>query len=195
MKKINVGYGLDKGVELGPVITKESKERIINILNTHEKEGGKLLLDGRNIKVEKYPNGNFVGPTLITNCNTNMTAYKEEIFGPCLVILTANSLEEAMNIINNNKYGNGCAIFTKSGANARKFQRDIECGQIGINLPIPVPLPCFSFTGNKASFRGDLNFYGKAGIHFYSQWKTIMSRWKPENEESQKINLNFPVMN
>lgn len=194
MKTIKVGYGLDEGIELGPVVSKESKHRIIDILNSHEKEGGKFALDGRKCFVEKYPHGNFVGPTILTNCNTEMTAYKEEIFGPTLVILTAKNLEEAMDIINRSRYGNGCAIFTKSGASARKFQRDIECGQIGINVPIPVPLACFSFTGNKASFRGDLNFYGKAGVQFYSQWKTVMSRWKPDGEESQKINLNFPVM-
>jgi len=99
-----------------------------------------------------------------------------------------------MEIVNNNRFGNGVAIFTKSGASARKFQRDIEAGQVGINIPIPVPLPMFSFTGNKDSIRGDLNFYGKGGVHFYTQWKTIMSRWKPESEESQKINLSFPIL-
>ena len=131
---------------------------------------------------------------MLSNVNLNSTCYKEEIFGPALVTLNANSLEEAMDIINKNKYGNGCAIFTKSGASARKFQRDIECGQIGINIPIPVSLPCFSFTGSKASFAGDMNFYGKSGVHFYTQQKTIMARWKPENEESQKLNLSFPIL-
>mmetsp|Transcript_21441 Transcript_21441/g.22264 ORF Transcript_21441/g.22264 Transcript_21441/m.22264 type:complete len:511 (+) Transcript_21441:32-1564(+) len=195
MKKIKVGYGLEEGVELGPVITKESHKRIINVLNQHEKEGGKFLLDGRGYKNEKYPNGNFVGPTLLTNCTTEGVAITEEIFGPVLSTLTADSLEEAMDIINSNKYGNGTAIFTQSGSSARQFQRDIECGQIGINTPIPVPIPCFSFTGSKDSFRGDLNFYGKAGVQFFSQWKTVMSRWKPESNESQKINLSFPIMN
>lgn len=194
MRKIKVGYGLEDGIELGPVITKESKQRIDNILNTHEKEGGKFALDGRNFKHEKYSNGNFVGPTLLTNCTVNSIAYKEEIFGPVLTTLESNSLEEAMDIINRNKYGNGCAIFTSSGAAARKFQRDIEVGQIGINIPIPVALPLFSFTGHKNSFRGDFHMYGKSGVHFYTQMKTTMARWKPESEESQKINLNFPVM-
>jgi malonate-semialdehyde dehydrogenase (acetylating)/methylmalonate-semialdehyde dehydrogenase len=98
-----------------------------------------------------------------------------------------------MDIINDNKYGNGCAIFTKCGSTARKFQRDIECGQIGINIPIPVPLPMFSFTGNKESIRGGFNFYGKSGIHFYTQWKTVTSRWKPEGETT-KVNLSFPIL-
>lgn len=193
MTKIKIGYGLEDGIDLGPVISKQSKERILSILNTHEKEGGKFVLDGRVCKVEKYPNGNFIGPTIV-QCNLNSTAYKEEIFGPVLTVLEAKDLEEAMDIINKNRFGNGAAIFTKSGANARKFQRDCEAGQIGINIPIPVPLPMFSFTGNKDSIRGDLNFYGKGGMQFYTQWKTIMSRWKPENESSQKINLNFPVL-
>lgn len=194
MKKIKVGNGLDNGIDLGPVISIQSKERILDILKKHQNEGGNILLDGRDINVDNYSKGNFIGPTIVTNCTTNSTVYKEEIFGPVLTVLTANNLEEAMDIINNNKFGNGAAIFTKSGANARKFQRDCEAGQIGINIPIPVPLPMFSFTGNKDSIRGDLNFYGKAGVMFYTQWKTIMSRWKPENEESQKINLDFPVM-
>lgn len=194
MKNVRIGYGLDEGVDLGPVITPQAREKIIEIITKHEKEGGKIVLDGRGYKNEKYTQGNFVGPTLLAETQTNYTSYTEEIFGPVLVTMNADNLEHAMSIINSNRYGNGCAIFTKSGANARKFQRDIEVTQIGINTPIPVPLPCFSFTGGKDSFRGDLNFYGKAGVHFFSQWKTIMSRWKPENEESSKINLSFPVM-
>jgi malonate-semialdehyde dehydrogenase (acetylating)/methylmalonate-semialdehyde dehydrogenase len=194
MKNIKVGNGLEDGIELGPVISKQSKDRILNIINLHEKEGGKVFLDGRGVKVDKYGNGNFIGPTILTNLSVKSIAYTEEIFGPVLVVLTAKDLEEAMDIINKNRFGNGAAIFTKSGANARKFQRDIEAGQVGINIPIPVPLPMFSFTGNKDSIRGDINFYGKGGVYFNTQWKTIMSRWKPENEASQKINLNFPVL-
>ena len=194
MKKVKIGNGLEDGVELGPLVSKEAKARVLGILNKHEQEGGKFLLDGRKYVNEKYPNGNFLGPSLLTDVKLNYTSYTQEIFGPALVTLTANNLEEAMNIINSSRYGNGCAIFTKSGSNARKFTRDIECGQIGINVPIPVPLPCFSFTGNKDSFRGDLNFFGKGAIHFYTQWKTVMSKWKPEGEESDKINLAFPIL-
>lgn len=194
MKSIKIGYALDEGVELGPVITKESKQRILGILDKHEKEGGKFLMDGRKYVNGKYPSGNFIGPTLLSHCSLNSTAYKEEIFGPVLVALTAKNIDEAIEMINSSKYGNGVAIFTRSGAIARKFQREIECGQVGINVPIPVPLPSFSFTGNKDSFRGDLNFYGKGGVHFYTQWKTVMSRWKQDGEESQKVNLSFPIM-
>lgn len=152
-------------------------------------------MDGRNVKVDKYPNGNFIGPTILSDMNTNHTCYKEEIFGPALCVLHAKDLSEAIEIINSNPYGNGCAIFTQSGSKARHFQREIECGQVGINLPIPVPLPMFSFTGNKASILGDLNFYGKYGVYFYSQWKTITSRWRPDGDsERTQVNLSFPVL-
>lgn len=122
-----------------------------------------------------------------------MTCYKEEIFGPVMCVLTANSMDEALDIINRNEYGNGTAIFTRSGSNARKFQREVEAGQVGINLPIPVPLPMMSFTGSKNSFRGDLNFYGKNGVYFYTQIKTIISRWKEESEEVQKMSTSMPL--
>ena len=121
--------------------------------------------------------GNFVGPTLLSNIKTDNAAYTNEIFGPVLVCLEADTLEEAMGIINSNPYGNGCAIFTSSGAAARKFQQDIDVGQVGINVPIPVPLPMFSFTGSRGSIRGDVHFYGKQGVQFYTQIKTVTSNW------------------
>ncbi|GAB2219399.1 hypothetical protein Droror1_Dr00007034 [Drosera rotundifolia] len=143
-----------------------AKERILRLIESGVGDGARLLLDGRNIVVPGYEHGNFVGPTLLSDVSTHMECYKEEIFGPVLLCLQADSLEEAISIVNRNKYGNGASIFTSSGAAARKFQSDIEAGQVGINVPIPVPLPFFSFTGSKASFAGDLNFYGKAGVQF-----------------------------
>jgi malonate-semialdehyde dehydrogenase (acetylating)/methylmalonate-semialdehyde dehydrogenase len=109
-----------------------------------------------------------------------------------LVCLHVNTLQEAIDFINKNQWGNGAAIFTRSGAAAHKFENEIECGQIGINVPIPVPLPMFSFTGSKKSFAGDLNFYGKAGVRFFTQWKTITSRWKEDNEFT-KLSTSFPT--
>jgi len=159
-----------------------------------EKDGAKIILDGRNFVHPKYPKGNFISPTLIDNVTTNMTCYKEEIFGPVLCIVRVNTLNDAIELINNNRWGNGCAIFTRSGSNARKFQHEIEAGQVGINVPIPVPLPMFSFTGNKDSIRGDLNFYGKAGVHFYTQLKTITARWRDETEEQRKLSTAMPIM-
>ncbi len=120
----------------------------------------------------------FIGPTIVSGVTADMECYKEEIFGPVLLCMQADNLDEPMKIVNRNKYGNGASIFTSSGVAARKFQTDIEAGQVGINVPIPVPLPFFSFTGSKASFAGDLNFYGKAGVQFYTQIKTVTQQWK-----------------
>ncbi|XP_021717239.1 methylmalonate-semialdehyde dehydrogenase [acylating], mitochondrial-like [Chenopodium quinoa] len=174
--KVNVGTAPD--ADLGPVISKQAKERICNLIQSGVQSGGRLVLDGRNIVVPGYENGNFVGPTILSDVTAEMECYKEEIFGPVLLCMQADSLEEAISIVNKNQYGNGASIFTSSGAAARKFQTEIEAGQVGINVPIPVPLPFFSFTGSKASFAGDLNFYGKAGVQFYTQLKTVTQQWK-----------------
>ena len=146
------------------------------------------------MKVPGYENGNFLGQTIIDYAKPGMVCYDEEIFAPVMVIARVDTLQEAIDMINANQWGNGVAIFTKSGGHARKFQHEIEAGQIGINLPIPVPLPMFSFTGNKRSMWGTSNFYGKGAINFNTQWKTITSRWKEESEEAQQIKTHFPTM-
>ena len=160
----------DTSVPSGPVISPAAKDRILGLITSAEPEGGKILLDGRDIKVEAYPDGNFVGPTII-EAETTMKCYEEEIFGPVLIVVHARTLDEALKIVNENKYGNGTAIFTQSGATARKYEREVNVGQIGINVPIPVPLPMFSWSGNKASALGDIPFYGRGGIDFYTQNK------------------------
>jgi len=124
-----------------------------------------------------------------------MEIYREEVFGPVLITLEVNTLDEAIQIINQNQYGNGTAIFTRSGAAARKFQHEVDVGQIGINVPIPVPLPFFSFTGSRASIRGDLNFYGKTGVHFYTFIKTVTSSWKDDFFSNQQVKMDFPIFN
>ncbi|KAJ8769028.1 hypothetical protein K2173_024024 [Erythroxylum novogranatense] len=177
-KGLKVNAGTEPDADLGPVISKQAKERIHRLIQNGVESGARLLLDGRNIVVPGYEHGNFIGPTILSNVTADMECYKEEIFGPVLICMEADSFEEAINIVNRNKYGNGASIFTTSGAAARKFQTEIEAGQVGINVPIPVPLPFFSFTGNKASFAGDLNFYGKAGVNFFTQLKTITQQWK-----------------
>ncbi|KAG5526134.1 hypothetical protein RHGRI_032420 [Rhododendron griersonianum] len=177
-KALIVSAGTDPRADLGPVISKQAKERICRLIQSGVDNGAKLLLDGRNIVVPGYEHGNFIGPTILSDVTADMECYKEEIFGPVLLCLQADSLEEAINLVNRNKYGNGASIFTTSGVVARKFQTEIEAGQVGINVPIPVPLPFFSFTGSKASFAGDLNFYGKGGVHFYTQVKTVTQQWK-----------------
>jgi len=191
--KLKVNAGHEPDAVVGPVISPAAKKRIETLIEEGVKQGAKLLLDGRFVKVPNYPNGNFVGPTVLGDVKTNNIAYKEEIFGPVLVTMTADSLEEAINITNSNPYGNGCAIFTTSGAAARKFQHEIDVGQVGINVPIPVPLSHFSFTGSRASIRGDINFYGKQGVQFYTYTKTITSHWDM-NAAANRWGAYMPTM-
>jgi len=195
--KLKVSQGFEQGAEFGPVTTPGAKTRIEGLIASAEKEGGKILLDGRGIQVPGYPDGNFIGSTII-EATPGMTCYKEEIFGPVLIIMTANTLDEAIALVNDNPYGNGAAIFTQSGPIARKFETEIEAGQIGINVPIPVPLPMFSWTGNKGSFLGDINFYGKGGINFYTQTKTTTSLWRSADAnvagEGEGVSVNMPIM-
>lgn len=177
-KSLKVNVGTDPDADLGPVISKQAKERVCRLVQSGVESGARLLLDGRKLVVPGYEKGNFIGPTILSDVTADMECYKEEIFGPVLICMQADSFDEAINIVNRNPYGNGAAIFTTSGAAARKFQTQIEAGQVGINVPIPVPLPFFSFTGSKASFAGDLNFYGKAGVNFFTQIKTVTQQWK-----------------
>jgi malonate-semialdehyde dehydrogenase (acetylating)/methylmalonate-semialdehyde dehydrogenase len=192
VKKLKVNAGHEPGTDIGPVISKDSKKRIHDIIEKSKQEGAEILLDGRNVNVQKYPNGNFVGPTLINNVKTDMTCYKEEIFGPALVCLSVKTLDDAIELINNNPYGNGTAIFTTNGATARKFTQEIDVGQIGVNVPIPVPLPMFSFTGSRGSFLGDTNFYGQQGVNFYTQVKTVTSQWRSEDATPEAVQTSFP---
>jgi malonate-semialdehyde dehydrogenase (acetylating)/methylmalonate-semialdehyde dehydrogenase len=177
----------------GPMITKQARDRAVHLIESAAKEGAKIILDGRGATVEGHPNGNWLGATVITDVTPSMTCYKEEIFGPALIVLTAPSLEDAIKLINDNPYGNGTAIFTSSGAAARKFQHEIDVGQVGINVPIPVPLPYFSFTGSRASIRGDVHFYGKQGVAFYTQTKTITSNWNPQFKNTGAT-VNMPIL-
>lgn len=179
-KKLKISQGEEKGADLGPLISPQAKQRVEDLIGSATKEGAKIVLDGRGIKVSGYDKGNFVGPTVITDVKPNMRVYNEEIFGPVLICLSADTLDDAIKLINQNPYGNGTAIFTNSGAFARKYQHEIDVGQVGINVPIPVPLPFFSFTGSKKSFLGSTHFYGKLGVEFFTQTKTITSNWNPD---------------
>lgn len=167
-KKLTVGPG-SADVDIAPLNDANALKRVEGIIERASKDPNqKVLLDGRNVKVEGYPNGNFIGQTIIDNCKPGQEAYDEEVFGPVMNIVRADNFTQALKIINANPYGNGCSIFTESGAVARQFQHEVEAGQIGINLPIPVPLPMFSFTGNKKSYAGTSNFYGKGAINFWT---------------------------
>lgn len=176
-KKLKVNGGLEKEADIGPLITPESKKRVETLIQQGVEDGATLLLDGRGVSVPGYEKGNFVGPTILSNMSLSNRAYVEEIFGPVLNIFTVDTMDEAIALTNSNRYGNGCAIFTSSGAAARRYQHEIDVGQVGVNVPIPVPLPMFSFTGSRGSIRGDINFYGKQGVQFYTQVKTITSNW------------------
>ncbi|KAK5298289.1 aldehyde dehydrogenase (NADP(+)) ald6 [Exophiala xenobiotica] len=194
-KQLSMNGGFEEGADLGPLISPQSKKRVEDLIQTAEDEGATILLDGRGQKPEKYPNGNWIGPTIIANVKPHMKCYTEEIFGPVLVCLNVNTTEEAIDLINSNPYGNGAAVFTRSGATAALFQKELEAGQIGINVPIPVPLPMFSFTGNKKSVAGTgmSNFYGKDGLRFYTQWKTVTSLWRAEDALATEKQVAMPT--
>lgn len=192
-QKLKVGPGWEPGVDLGPVISPSAKQKIYDLVESGVKEGAKILLDGRKVVVKGYEKGNFVGPTIISDVKSSMKCYKEEIFGPVLCVMTVDTMDDAVELINRNPYGNGTAIFTTNGATARKFTERIDVGQIGINVPIPVPLPMFSFTGSRGSFRGDTNFYGKAGVNFFTQLKTVTQLWREDDASAEaKPQLAFP---
>lgn len=191
---LKVGAGHLPGVDLGPLISPQAKQRCLDLIGSGVKEGAQLLLDGRSVKVEGFENGNFVGPTILSNVTTDMECYKEEIFGPVLVILKCDTFQEAVKLINDNCYGNGTALFTTSGSKARQYVEETNVGQIGINVPIPVPLPMFSFTGSKKSFLGDFNFYGRAGYEFYTQMKTVTQSWPAEDNLQGKGFAAMPVL-
>ncbi|MDE0758063.1 MAG: CoA-acylating methylmalonate-semialdehyde dehydrogenase [Pseudomonadales bacterium] len=177
MSEVRPGAWDDNGAGYGPQISPQAKARVLDYIEKGKQEGANCLLDGSDCSVDGLPQGNWVGPTLFSDVTPKMTIYTDEIFGPVLVALNADTLEDAISLINANPYGNGTSLFTSSGGAARKFQSEIEVGQVGINIPIPVPLPFFSFTGWKNSFYGDHHVYGKQAIRFYTETKTITARW------------------
>merc|ERR1719266_2306802 len=191
--KLRLGAGHEPATDLPPVISPQAKERICSLVQSAVEEGAELLLDGRQASVPEYPQGNFVGPTIITSMNKGMKAYHEEIFGPVLCVVLVDTLDEAIELINSNRYGNGTAIFTNNGATARRFCNEIDVGQIGVNVPIPVPLPMMSFSGSRGSFLGDSHFYGKQGIHFFTQTKTVTSLWRADDATDTQAAVSMPV--
>ncbi|WCP68855.1 CoA-acylating methylmalonate-semialdehyde dehydrogenase [Vibrio tubiashii] len=177
MAKVKPGAWNDEQAGYGPLISQQAKQRVMSLIEEGKAQGAKCELDGTNCTVEGLPDGNWLAPTLFSGVTTDMSIYQQEIFGPVLVCLEVETLEEAIELINNNPYGNGTSIFTANGAAARKYQHEILVGQVGINVPIPVPLPFFSFTGWRGSFYGDLHAYGKQAVRFYTETKTVTARW------------------
>jgi malonate-semialdehyde dehydrogenase (acetylating)/methylmalonate-semialdehyde dehydrogenase len=192
-KSLKVSAGIDKAADLGPVVSKSAKQRILGLVEDGIKEGAKLELDGRSIKVPGYERGNFIGPTIFSGVTPEMKIYTTEIFGPVMVIVTVKTLDDAISLVNGNPFGNGTGIFTQSGAVARKFQNEIDVGQVGINVPIPVPVPIFSFTGSRGSKLGDLGPYGKQALQFYTQTKTVTTRWFDDTAPSGGVNTTISL--
>ena len=190
-QKLTVNAGNEPGTDVGPVISKKAKARILELIESGIKEGAKLELDGRDISVPGYEQGNFVGPTLFSGVTTDMQIYTQEIFGPVLVVLEVDTLDQAIALVNANPFGNGTGLFTQSGAAARKFQTEIDVGQVGINIPIPVPVPFFSFTGSRGSKLGDLGPYGKQVVQFYTQTKTVTARWFDDDSVNDGVNTTI----
>lgn len=175
--RLKVGYGLDETVQMGPVVSKRHMERVLGYIEKGVGEGAKLLLDGRGIKVEEYPKGYFIGPSVFDEVTPEMTIANEEIFGPVVSIVQAEDLDEAIDIIHANPYGNASSIFTSSGKWAREFKYRVRCGNIGINIGIVAPMAFFPFSGMKDSFFGDLHGQGRDAIDFFTEKKVVISRW------------------
>jgi malonate-semialdehyde dehydrogenase (acetylating)/methylmalonate-semialdehyde dehydrogenase len=191
-REVRVGAGLDPESEMGPVVTAEARERIRGYIARGSEAGAKVVVDGRDLDVDG--NGFFVGPTLFDCVETEMDIYTDEIFGPVVGVLRVASLDEAIQLINSQSYANGTAIFTSSGDAARMFQRDIQVGMIGINVPIPVPMAFYSFGGWKNSLFGDHHIHGPEGVKFYTRGKVVTSRWPEVNDAAlREADMHFPT--
>jgi malonate-semialdehyde dehydrogenase (acetylating)/methylmalonate-semialdehyde dehydrogenase len=176
-ENLKVAPWTDSESDMGPVISSEHKKKIEEYISFGQSEGAKLVLDGRNLKIQGYENGYFVGPTIFDNVSKDMKIYKEEIFGPVLSVMRAKNYEEAIDLVNNHAYGNGTSIYTSDGEISRHFTTNCQIGMVGVNVPIPVPMAFHSFGGWKQSLFGDHSMHGMEGIKFYTKLKTVTSRW------------------
>lgn len=192
VQALKIGPCHQAGAEMGPVITSAAQQRITGLIDTGEAEGATVLVDGRHFRVPDYDGGFWVGGTLLDNVTKEMQIYQQEIFGPVLSVLRANSYQEATDLINAHEYGNGTAIFTRDGDAAREFAANIQVGMVGINVPIPVPVAYHSFGGWKRSIFGSHGIYGPEAIHFYTKLKTITTRWPTGIREGAEF--TFPSM-
>ena len=192
-KTLKVNAGHEAGTDIGPVVSRAAKERVLGLIDAGVKEGATLALDGRGVGVPGYEAGNFIGPTVFSDVTVEMGVYRTEIFGPVLCVMSVPTLDDAIALVNSNPMGNGVGLFTQSGAAARKFQSEIDVGQVGINIPIPVPVPFFSFTGSRGSKLGDLGPYGKQVVQFYTQTKTVTARWFDDATVSDGVNTTISL--
>lgn len=191
MQNLNVGAFSNSSNDFGPVITGAHRDKVNGYITSAVEQGATLVVDGRNPEVDGYENGFFVGATLIDHVTSEMTSYREEIFGPVLQVVRVNSMQEAMELIDNHEYGNGTCIFTRDGEAARYFSDNIQVGMVGINVPLPVPVAYHSFGGWKRSLFGDLHAYGPDAVRFYTKRKTITQRW-PSAGVREGAQFSFP---
>jgi malonate-semialdehyde dehydrogenase (acetylating) / methylmalonate-semialdehyde dehydrogenase len=191
-RSVLVGPGRNPKSEMGPVVTPQARDRIVSLITSGEQQGAQLTVDGREYRVPGHDEGFWVGPTVIDQVTPEMDVYKEEIFGPVLSVVRADSVDEAIALINANPYGNGTAIFTSNGEAARRFMRGVKVGMIGINVPIPVPMAYYSFGGWKDSLFGDKHVHGPEGVSFYTRAKVVTSRW-PHVEHPAGASYHFPT--
>ena len=185
---LKIGPGSDPESEMGPLITREHRDKVASYLDTAQAEGGRVVVDGREREFDG--DGFFLGASLVDDVQRGTKVYDDEIFGPVLSVVRTDSYDDALAMINENPYGNGCAIFTRDGGAARRFQFDVICGMVGVNVPIPVPVSYYSFGGWKSSLFGDTAIYGPAGIDFYTRTKVVTSRWP--DPETSSVDLGFP---
>jgi malonate-semialdehyde dehydrogenase (acetylating) / methylmalonate-semialdehyde dehydrogenase len=191
-RAVKVGPGRDPGSEMGPVVTAAARDRIVGLIGSGADQGAELTVDGRGLTIPGHEDGFWVGPTVIDRVSREMDVYREEIFGPVLSVLRTDTVDAAIELVNSNPYGNGTAIFTSSGEAARRFQRGVNVGMIGINVPIPVPMAYYSFGGWKDSLFGDKHIHGPEGVSFYSRAKVVTARW-PHVEHASGSSFSFPT--
>jgi malonate-semialdehyde dehydrogenase (acetylating)/methylmalonate-semialdehyde dehydrogenase len=189
MENITVGAGMDEGAEMGPLITEQHRDKVAGYIDVGIDEGAKLLADGRDLVEDE---GFYVGPTLFDGVTSDMSIYKDEIFGPVLSTVRVDTYDQAMKLIDDNPWANGVAIFTNDGGAARKFQNEVQVGMIGVNVPIPVPVSYHSFGGWKNSLFGDARMYGMEGVAFYTRLKVVTSRWP--DPAHRGVDLGFPQL-
>jgi malonate-semialdehyde dehydrogenase (acetylating)/methylmalonate-semialdehyde dehydrogenase len=178
--------------EMGPVISIQARERVADYLGRAEAEGGRVALDGRSCGVPGHPDGYYIGPSIVDHVGRDSELYRDEVFGPLLAVVRVHDLDEAIELVNAHAYGNGTSVFTSAGEAARRFQRGVHVGMVGVNIPVPVPMAFHSFGGWKQSLFGEHHIHGPEGIQFYTRSKVVTTRWPGRRERSQ-ADLSFPT--
>jgi malonate-semialdehyde dehydrogenase (acetylating)/methylmalonate-semialdehyde dehydrogenase len=192
LAELKVAPGTVDKADMGPLVTKEHLERVRGYVDLGVQEGARLVVDGRELRVKGAEQGYYLGPCLFDHVTPGMRIYREEIFGPVLVVVRVPDLESAVALVNEHEFGNGTAIFTASGEAARTFTQRVQCGMVGVNVPIPVPMAYYSFGGWKQSLFGDAHVHGREGVHFYTRGKVVTARWP--DPQHRGVNLGFPQM-